>query len=267
MTEIVRPTPAQKQRRLIVLALAVLSVVVAYVQMGFGIGQTPEQFAADSDATLRVAGYAFAIWGLIYTSLIIYAVRQALPATGESRLINKFGWPSALAFAGIGLWIIASAMDWEGATVGLIFMALLALMIPMAQEAPTIRALPLKHRDRWMVVWPLALLGGWLTVASPLNLITVLTGNGDLPAMLSPTVWAMIAIAAAGLVTLAMSAALRTVAWSIPVAWGLVGAFVAEHERNPPLAMVAVGAAVAVLVGAVLLSLAFRRRVERPAHA
>lgn len=267
MTEILRPTPAQKQRRLIVLALAILSVVVAYSQMAFGIGQTPEQFAADSDVTLRVAGYAFAIWGLIYAGLIVYAVRQALPATGESRLINRLGWPSALAFAGIGLWIVASAMDWEGATVGLIFMALLALMIPMAQEASTIRALPLKHRDRWMVVWPLALLGGWLTVASPLNLITVLTGNGDLPAMLSPTVWAMVAIAAVGLITLAMSAALRTVAWSIPVTWGLVGAFVAEQERNPPLAMVAVGAAVAVLAGALLLSLRYHRRVERPISA
>lgn len=267
MTEIARPTPAQRTRRLIVLATAVLAVIVAYGQMAFGIGQAPEQFAADSDATLRVAGYAFAIWGVIYAGLIVYSVRQALPATGESRLINRLGWPSALAFAGIGLWIVASAMDWEGATVGLIFMALLALLIPMAQEATTIRALPLKHRDRWMVVWPLALLGGWLTVASPLNLITVLTGNGDLPAILSPTVWAMSAIVASGLVTLAMSAALRTVAWSIPVAWGLVGAFVAEQERNPPLAMVAVGAAVAVLVGAVLLSLAFRRRVERPVHA
>lgn len=267
MTEIARPTPAQRTRRLIVLATAVLAVFVAYGQMAFGIGQAPEQFAADSDATLRVAGYAFAIWGVIYAGLIVYSVRQALPATGESRLINRLGWPSALAFAGIGLWIVASAMDWEGATVGLIFMALLALLIPMAQEATTIRALPLKHRDRWMVVWPLALLGGWLTVASPLNLLTVLTGNGDLPAILSPTVWAMSTIAASGLVTLAMSAALRTVAWSIPVAWGLVGAFVAEQERNPPLAMVAVGAAVAVLVGAVLLSLAFRRRVERPIHA
>lgn len=267
MTDIVRPSPAQRTRRLIVLTLAILSVVVAYAQMGIGIGQTPEQFAADSDATLRVAGYAFAIWGLIYAGLIVYAVRQALPATGESRLINKLGWPSALAFAGIGLWIIASAMDWEGATVGLIFMALLALMIPMAQEASTIRALPLKHRDRWMVVWPLALLGGWLTVASPLNLITVLTGNGDLPAMLSPAAWAMVAVVAAGLITLAMSAALRTVAWSIPVAWGLIGAFVAEQERNPLLAMVAVGAAVAVLVGAFLLSLRYHRRVERPVSA
>jgi hypothetical protein len=266
MNEILRPTPAQMKRRIVVLVLAILSVTIAYGQMFVGIGQTPEQFAADGNGTLRVAGYAFAIWGVIYTGLLIYAVRQALPATGESRLINRMGWPSALAFASIGLWIVASAMDWEGGTVGLIFMALLAVVIPMAQESSTIRALSLKHRDRWTVVWPLALLGGWLTVASPVNLITVLTGNGDLPDILSPTVWAMVAIVAVGLVTLAMTAAIRTVAWSLPVAWGLAGAFAAEQERNAPLAMFALAAAIAVLVGTILLSLAFRRRVERPVH-
>lgn len=267
MTSILRPTAAQTTRRLIVLATAIFAVAIAQVQMLAGWGQTPAEFAADSDATLRVAGYAFAIWGVIYAGLLAYAIRQVLPQTGESRLIHRLGWPSALAFAGIGLWIVASAMDWEMATIGLIFGSLIVLVAPLVGEAPTIRALSLKDRDRWLTVWPLALLAGWLTVASPLNLITVATGNGDLPAMLSPTVWAMLAIVAAGLLTLFVTHALRTFAFSIPVAWGLVGAFVAEHQRNPALGLVALAAAVAVMVGATLLVVKFRRRIERPAGA
>ena len=109
---IVRPTAAQKTRRWIVLGAAVFAVVVAQAQMGLGWGQSAAAFAADSDATLKVAGWAFAIWGLIYLGLLIYAVRQALPQTGESDLIHAFGWPSVLAFAGIGLWIVAAAFDW-----------------------------------------------------------------------------------------------------------------------------------------------------------
>ncbi|RYG07821.1 MAG: hypothetical protein EON96_20940 [Caulobacteraceae bacterium] len=190
-----------------------------------------------------------------------------LPQTGESRLIHRLGWPSALAFAGIGLWIVASAMDWEMATIGLIFGSLIVLVVPLLGEASTIRALSMKDRDRWMTVWPLALLAGWLTVASPLNLITVATGNGDLPSMLSPTVWAMLAIGVVGLFTLFMTRALRTFAWCIPVAWGLVGAFVAEHQRNPALGIFALAAAIAVLVGATVLIVNFRRRVERPVSA
>lgn len=266
MSSIVRATPAQMTRRVIVLAAAVFAIVVGQGQMALGWGQTAADFAADSDATLKVAGYAFAIWGVIYLGLLVYTVRQVLPQTGESLLIHRFGWPSALALVGIGLWIVAAALDAEAATVVLIFGSLAVLLVPLLANAGAIRALPLRDRDRWMVVWPLAMLAGWLTVAAPLNLITVATGNGDLPAALSPTAWATTAIAAVVLVALAVTQRIRTVAYALPVAWGLLGAFVAEQPRNPALAYVALAAAVAVLVGSVLLSLGLHRGVERRDH-
>ncbi len=94
MSSILRPTPAQKTRRLVVLAATVFSIIAAYGQMGLGLGQTAAEFSADSDATLKVAGWAFSIWGIIYLGLLAYAVRQALPQTGESPLIHRLGWPS-----------------------------------------------------------------------------------------------------------------------------------------------------------------------------
>ncbi|RYG20334.1 MAG: hypothetical protein EON96_01225 [Caulobacteraceae bacterium] len=263
MSSIVRPTPAQMTRRLIVLACAVFAVVIAQVQMGLGIGQTAAEFAADSDATLRVAGYAFAIWGLIYLGLLIYAVRQVLPATGESELLTRLGWPSALAFLGIGLWIVAAALDWEIGTIVLIFGSLLVLLVPLLMNARTIRALPRASRERWMVVWPLALLAGWLGIAAPVNLLTVLTGNGDLPAVASPTVWALLAVVLVAAKALAVSWALRTPAFALPIAWGLLAVFVAEQERNGVLAVGAVAASGLVLVGAVILSFRLKPPVER----
>ncbi len=263
MSSIVRATPAQMTRRLIVLGAALFAVIVGQAQMALGWGQTAAEFSADSDATLKVAGYAFAIWGVIYLGLVVYAVRQVLPQTGESPLIQRFGWPSALAFTGIGLWIVAAAVDAEVATIVLIFGSLTVLLIPLLRNAGPIRALPFRERDRWTVVWPLALLAGWLTVAAPLNLITVATGNGDLPAFLSPTVWAGIAIVVVAIVALAVTQRIRTVAYALPVAWGLLGACVAEQPRNAPLAYVALAGAVAVLVGTIVLSLRLRQGVER----
>lgn len=265
MSSIIRPTPAQTTRRLIVLAAAVFAVVVGQSQVLMGWGQTPAEFSADSDETLRVAGYAFAIWGLIYLGLLAYAVRQALPQTGESLLIHRFGWPSVAALLGIGWWVVAAAFDWEAATVVLIFASLAVLLAPLLYNAGSIRALDGRDRDRWLVVWPLALLAGWLTVAAPLNLLTVLTGNDALPAVLRPTGWAMLAIVVVALVALVVSLRLRTLAYAMPIAWGLLGAFVAEQERNPPLAYVALAAAVAVLVGAVILTFRLRPGIERAA--
>ena len=263
MSSILRPTPAQTTRRWIVLACAVFAVVAAYGQMAIGWGQTPQEFSADSDATLRVAGYSFSIWGLIYFGLLAYAVRQVLPQTGESLLIHRLGWPSAAALLGIGWWIFASAFDWEWATVVLIFGSLFVLLVPLLMNAGAIRALPRTDRDRWMVVWPLAMLAGWLTVASPVNLLTILTGNGSLPESPSPTVWAMLAVAVVAVVALGVTASLRMLAFALPVSWGLLGAFVAEQERNGPLAYTALAASIAVLVGAVILTFRLRRGVER----
>jgi hypothetical protein len=263
MSSIVRATPAQMTRRIIVLVAAVFAVVVGQGQMALGWGQSAAEFAADSDATLKVAGYAFAIWGVIYLGLLVYAVRQVLPQTGESLLIHRLGWPSATAMTGIGLWIVAAAMDAEWATILLIFGSLAVLLFPLLGHAGAIRALPARDRDRWMVVWPLAMLAGWLTVAAPLNLITVATGNGALPPALPPTVWAMIAIAVVAAVALVVTQRIRTAAYAIPIAWGLLGAFVAEQPRNPSLAYFALAAAVAVLAGALVFSFGLSRGVER----
>lgn len=258
-----RPTSSQMTRRLIVLAAAVFAVVIGQTQVLLGWGQSPADFAADGDGTLRVAGYAFAIWGLIYLWLLVYAVRQVLPQTGESLLIHRLGWPSAAALLGIGTWVIAAAFDWEAATVILIFASLAAALAPLLFNAGAIRALPRADRDRWMTVWPLALLAGWLTIAAPVNLITVATGNDALPAMGSPTVWAILAIVVVTAVALGVTQRLRTLAYGLPIAWGLLGAFVAEQERNPMLGYVALAAAVAVLVGAVIMTFRLRSAVER----
>lgn len=264
---IIRPTPAQTTRRLIVLAATIFAIVVGYSQTLLGWGQTPAEFSADSDATLRIAGYAFAIWGIIYLGLGVYAVRQVLPQTGESLLIHRFGWPSAAALLGIGWWVVAAGFDWEAATVVLIFASLIALLLPLLHNADAIRALSIRDRDRWMTVWPLALLAGWLTVAAPLNLITVATGNDALPETMSPTAWAILAVALVALVALGVTLRIRTLAYALPVSWGLLGAFAAEQARNPALAYVALAAAVAVLVGAVILTFRLRPGVERAGSA
>ncbi|WP_421731129.1 hypothetical protein [Brevundimonas sp.] len=263
MSSVARPTPAQQTRRVVVLCAALFSILMAYGQMGLGWGQSASEFSADSDTTLKVAGFAFSIWGVIYLGLLAYAVRQVLPQTGESDLIGAMGWPSVLAFIGIGLWIVAAAMDWEVATIVLIFGSLTVLLIPLLTYAGRIRSLDMKARDRWLVVWPLSLLAGWLTIASPVNLLTVATGNGDLPALATPTMWAVIAVVVVAALALGVTARIRTMAYSLPISWGLLGAFVAEQPRNAPLAWTALLAAAVILVGAVILSFGLKRGVAR----
>lgn len=263
MPSIVRPTPAQSTRRLIVLAAALFGVLIAQAQMLMGWGQSQAAFAAQGDSTVRAAGYAFAIWGPIYLGLLAYAVRQVLPQTGESEVLNRLGWPSVVAFLAIGWWIVAAAFDWRWLTVVLILIALAALVVPLATAAPAIRLLPRWERDRMLTVWPLAALAGWLTVAAPLNILTVATAEDVLPAALSPTVWALIGVAAAVVLCLTVTARIRVLAYPLPTAWGLLAVFAAEQDRNPALAFPALAAAILVLLGGLALVWRLKPGVER----
>lgn len=264
MSSILRPTPAQRTRRLVVLAAAVFALVVPLVQNLAGLGLSQAEFAADGNQTLRVAGYAFSIWSVIYLGLLAYAVRQALPQTGESTLINRMGWPSAVTFFGIGFWIVMAALNLKVASVAVIFASLLALLIPLVLNASTIRPLGRADRDRLLVVWPLAALAGWLTIAAPLNLITTATALEALPVALSPTGWAVLAIVVTTAIALGVTAALRTLAYPLPPAWGLLGAFVAEQAEQPAVAFTALAGAIVLLLGGVLLTFRLRPGVERP---
>nr|WP_314437390.1 hypothetical protein [uncultured Brevundimonas sp.] len=263
MSSIVRPTPPQRTRRLVVLAAAVFAVVAPIVQNLAGLGLTQAEFAAEGDTTLRVAGYAFSIWGLLYLGLLAYAVRQVLPQTGESILINRLGWPSAVTLFGIGLWIIVAAMNLKAASVVIIFASLFALLIPLLAFGGAIRLLGRLDRDRLLTVWPLAGLAGWLTVAAPLNLITTATAFNALPTALTPTGWAVAAVVCTALIAIGVTARLRTLAYPLPVAWGLLGAFVAEQPDNPALGFTALAAAILVLLAGVLLTFRLRPGVER----
>lgn len=256
------PTDTLKSnRRLAVFACMMFAVIIGQAQQLANLGQTPAEFAADSDATLKVAGWAFAIWGPIYLGLVVYAVRQLLPKTRESEMIRAFGWPSVLALLGIGWWILAAAWDLEVATIVLIFGSLSVLLIPLLTKAEAIRALPKGDRDRWMTVWPLAALAGWLTVAAPVNLLTVATGNGDLPAALPPTGWALVAVVAAAGMGLLVTWRTRVLAYPIPIAWGLIGVFAAEQEKaNATLAFGALAAGLVVLGGSLVIALGLRPR-------
>lgn len=238
-------------RRILILIAAFAAPLVGYGQMTLGWGMSPAEFSAQGDQTLRVAGYAFSIWGVIYAWLLAYGVYQALPATRESEASRRLAWPSLFALTGTALWVAASAADAEWLTVAIIATSLLVILIPLVTHAGALAAEPLKRRA--LIVWPLSMLAGWLTIASLVNLLTVLTSQGLLaPDNAQPV--ALIAVVVAVAAALGVTARTRVWTYPVPIAWGLVGVFVAERaQANDVLAFAALGAAVLVVIGATLL--------------
>lgn len=244
----------------LILVTTLASVAIGGLNGSGRWGQPPAEFAADSDRLLRVAAYAFSIWGPIYLGLIAYAVRGVLVGT-DSPLASRLAVPSLVAVAGIGLWIVAAAADAELWTIVLIVGSATALVWPLLAHADLVRAPPRWSWDRAFVLWPLAALAGWLTVASPVNLLTVAAGDAALPPGVPEGVWPFVAVVGAAAAALAVTAKLRTLAYPLPIAWGLGGVAVAEHLRGADvLALAAAAAASAAAIGGLTLSIVPARR-------
>lgn len=216
-------------------------------------GLTQAEFARQGDGTLRAAGYAFSIWSVIYLGLVIYAVWQALPSTPESPLLRAVGWPSALGIGACADWIFVSAMDWRGLSVVVILIAIGSTLFALWRAVP--EAESVSARERRIVLWPLGLLGGWLTAAAALNIVTVMTMEG---LAAQPTAVAIAALSAVAAVALVMLARTRSVPYGLAVLWALVAVWVAERGDNPTVAWAAVGWAVVLSLGGLYLARARR---------
>lgn len=228
-------------RKLAVIAATAFAIAAPVLQDQLDIGLSASQFADQGNSTLRAAGYAFSIWGLIYLGLAAFAVWQLLPRNTNSPAIKALAWPAVLAIAATGVWIFASALNERWLTVGVIVFAA-ACMIYGLKRASRGQSTFL---DWLLVWWPLGLLGGWLTIASAVNILTVMTAEGMIArdAVLLAGAAGILATTAVALWVLRSTAVLP---YGAAVAWGLVAVWVAERGGNPAAGWLALACAVVV---------------------
>lgn len=238
-------------RSLAVLLGVVAAIAIPALQATQDFGMTAQEFSSQGDQTLRAAGYAFSIWGLIYFGMVAYAIYQ-LTLAPETPTLRAVAWPSVVAISGCGAWILASAFNQQWLSVAIILVSagamISGLMRARAAEAPA-------FREKLLIVWPLSLLAGWLTIASAINILTVLTAQGIIGPDLS---WAVIGITVVLTVGGFVGWRLRSPVYLAPIAWGLIGVYVAEQADKPVAAWLAAGAAL-VLVAEALAMLRKRR--------
>lgn len=229
-------------RKVALFVLTAFAILSPVAQSQSGVGLSAAEFSHTGDETLRAAGYAFSIWGLIYAALAAFAVWQLLPRNDDSVLLNRTSGSAVIAIGATGAWIWNAAADRSWETVIMIVLGLLSAINVLRIG----RGLPATPWERRFVLWPLGLLAGWLTVAAAVNLLTSLTRENLIePQAATPAaiagVMAIVAIAVAVLWRT------RSALYPLPVAWGLVAVWVAERAEEPAAAWLALAGAAAVL--------------------
>lgn len=179
---------------------------------GFG-GFDPGRFPVPQfGPPVQPAGYAFAIWGVIYLWLIVgmgfgLIKRRTDPAWWAMR-------PAlAMSLAVGSIWLPVAMRSPIWATVLIWAMLLPALWA--LWRAP--------HGDRWAVAWPLGLYAGWLSAASCVALGLMLAGYGWTSQMMAAWIMISVAIALGWAVQWGMA---RAPAYGLAVIWALVAVVV-----------------------------------------
>ncbi len=111
------------------------------------------------------AGYAFAIWGLIYLGLVAYGIYQALPAQRYQPAFEKASWGVIGACVLQMVWIyvfLTYHFWWSSAVILGIVGCLIAAYLPTRSLKPT-------RKIRWFLQAPISIYFAWITIASVLN--------------------------------------------------------------------------------------------------
>lgn len=199
---------------------------------GYEPGQFPVEIARPA---IQPAGYAFAIWSVIYLWLILHAgfglwKRADDPAWSRVR-------PALIVALVLGtVWLAIAGASPVWATAVILVMAIAAILAFL--QAPT-------EPDRWILSAPLAIFAGWLTAASLVSSGILLAGygyTGNEEAALDMLGVVLI------LAPLVQSRKPRMPVYSLTVAWALAGIAVANWGSGTLVAWSALAVAAVVLV-------------------
>ncbi|WP_420378633.1 tryptophan-rich sensory protein [Gilvibacter sp.] len=218
-------------------ALAATIYVNYLSNTGAIAGKTIGGVSDDLNTLFTPAGYAFAIWGLIYLLLIGFAIYGLVAAFGKVRddsfLEKTAGWFLLSCGANIA-WIFCWLYEWTGWSVVCMFVILIALLVIVVKNEMELydAAIPTIA----FVWWPFVIYSGWITVASIANISAYLHKTNWDGLGLSEVTWTIIVILVAGAVNLAVTWKRNMREFALVGAWALGAIAVANWHTEEAIA-------------------------------
>lgn len=200
----------------------ILTIVVNSLANALPINNRTTGEISDSFPVLFTpAGYVFAIWGLIYLSLIGFAIYQILPAQMNNPHINRIGGWFIAANLFNGGWIFA--WHYGNVPVSMVLMVGLLVSLLVIYLRLGIGIQEVSSIDRSLVHFPFSLYLGWISVATIANasvLLYTLNWNGF---GISAEVWTSLVIIIGGTLAVAMIRFRNAITYPLVIVWAFSG--------------------------------------------
>jgi hypothetical protein len=203
--------------------VAILSTIVfnyvlqAYPMQGKGLSELSDKY----QTYFQPAGYAFAIWGLIYLGLLTFAVFQLTQKKHSFIYERIWAWVLVSCAANV-LWLVT--FQFELLVASLCFMAILWFSLFTIVNRLHRGLLAYSRFSRFLLRFPFSLYFGWITAAFLVNISIVLdyTVYG-FPILLSEVQWSEVLIIATAVLAAVYIIGLRDFIAPLAIAWALIG--------------------------------------------
>jgi hypothetical protein len=183
--------------------------------------QSMSEISARYPSLFTPAGFTFSIWGLIYLTLLVFVIYQALPAQRNNQTIASISRLFQLNCAANAGWLFAWHYDLLSISLLLMFTLLGTLvMIYRALLAELDNASLGQHLALHL---PFSLYTGWITVATIANISTIQTGYGWDNIGLTAINWTLLKIAVAGAIGATIVLRYRDPVFVLVIAWAAYG--------------------------------------------
>lgn len=203
-------------------------------------GETMASISSEYENLFTPAGYAFAIWGLIYLSLGGFVTFQLVSSKGREAAA-KIGWWFVISCGLNIVWIFAWLNHQIGLSVVIMLLLLLSLIFIIFRTRMELDDEPLSVIA--FLWWPFSFYSGWITVALIANTAAWLTATGWDGFGVSEVSWTVIMIIIAFAINLLITWTRNMREFALVGAWGLIAVGIANQGENEVIFLTAVIAA------------------------
>ncbi len=249
--------------RLLLLLLSLAMPAVAWLSQQEAFGPTNGALSDRYPTLVVAAGYAFAIWGLIFLLNVAFGVWQFSSRRRPDGVLPALRLPAALGFALTALWMPVFSQQWFWLALLIIWssLACLALCAVRLSRDPT----P-EPGQRWFAWLPLSLHAGWLSLAAILNTAQVIVAYRLLPTddMLG---WSLGLFVLAAVMLLTLNQRMRgNLAYAAAAVWALAAVYVKQSASDLAGAQTAAWIAIALAALVVAQTVWLRLRTRTTLH-
>jgi hypothetical protein len=214
----------------------ILTIIVNGLANVLPIGGKNTGELSDNIPNLFVpAGITFAIWGVIYVLIIIFAIYLAKDLFKKEKttktFLEKISFFFILASLANIIWIFL--WHYEQILLSLLAMLLLFFALLIIYLKLNIGIEKASMKEKLFIHVPISVYLGWITVATIANVTAVLVTIDWDGFGISEEIWTMLVIIVAAIITILMIVKRKDCAYAAVIIWALIGIYIKRIADDP----------------------------------